>query len=244
VLTWIDDDVCTVGDTEFVTLGHQSRFLGKLYHLADRASTPERFVLFKFRSIIDEHVRTLEALRPERIVELGVFRGGSTALLAALLRPKKLVAIEYERERVPALDEFLASEGLEEACRVHHGVDQADVATVGRILDDELGDEPLDFVLDDASHFAGHTRASFNLLFPRLRPGGVYTIEDWSWNLQGIEMDGEPMEELVYELVRAAGRGPGLIAGMTLGWNTLSLTRGPAELGSDFAVEEWSDRPW
>jgi predicted methyltransferase len=41
------------------------------------------------------------------------------------------------------------------------------------LIDDQL----LDLVVDDTSHL-GPTRASFNTLFPRLRPGGVYVIED------------------------------------------------------------------
>ena len=39
--------------------------------------------------------------------------------------------------------------------------------------------EPLDLVIDDASHLYGPTMASFEVLFPRLRPGGLYVIEDW-----------------------------------------------------------------
>ena len=38
-------------------------------------------------------------------------------------------------------------------------------------------------MLDDASHELDYTRASFNTLFPRLRSGGLYIIEDWSWGL-------------------------------------------------------------
>jgi hypothetical protein len=40
---------------------------------------------------------------------------------------------------------------------------------------------PLDLVVDDCSHLYEPTRASFNELFPRLRPGGAYVIEDWVW---------------------------------------------------------------
>jgi hypothetical protein len=40
---------------------------------------------------------------------------------------------------------------------------------------------PLDLVIDDASHIYGPTKASFQALFPLLRPGGLYLIEDWAW---------------------------------------------------------------
>jgi hypothetical protein len=45
---------------------------------------------------------------------------------------------------------------------------------------EELANE-LDFVIDDASHTYEHTRRSFEILFPLLRPGGLYLIEDWAW---------------------------------------------------------------
>ena len=44
----------------------------------------------------------------------------------------------------------------------------------------ELANE-LDLVVDDASHAYEETKTSFEVLFPLLRPGGIYVIEDWSW---------------------------------------------------------------
>jgi hypothetical protein len=35
--------------------------------------------------------------------------------------------------------------------------------------------------VDDASHAYAETKASFNAAFPRLRPGGLFVIEDWGW---------------------------------------------------------------
>jgi hypothetical protein len=46
------------------------------------------------------------------------------------------------------------------------------------IIATEFGAMPLDLVSDDASHLLRETRASFNALFPRLRSGGEYIIED------------------------------------------------------------------
>jgi predicted O-methyltransferase YrrM len=123
----------------------------------------------------------LAELRPATIVELGVYQGGSCALMALASDPEVLVAIEISEERIPALDALIAKRGLSERVHVHHGVDQADAATLGRLVDEHLAGRPLDLVVDDASHLVGPTRASFNALFPRLRPGGVYIIEDWSW---------------------------------------------------------------
>ena len=37
---------------------------------------------------------------------------------------------------------------------------------------------PFDLIIDDGSHIASHTLTTFETLFPKLRPGGVYAIED------------------------------------------------------------------
>ncbi len=39
----------------------------------------------------------------------------------------------------------------------------------------------MDLVFDDASHLYEETRSSFESLFPHVRPGGVFVIEDWRW---------------------------------------------------------------
>ena len=64
--------------------------------------------------------------------------------------------------------------------RTHWRTDQRDRDKLEAIVAAEF-DGPLDLVLDDASHLFVPTRTSFELLFPRLAPGGLYVIEDWAW---------------------------------------------------------------
>ena len=181
VLRWVDDQVFTVGETEFLSSGDKDfNDLGFLAQFIVEESTNDRFVVWKTRAIIDRYTRIVGDPDVRNIFELGILKGGSTVFLAAVSAPRKLVAIELEVARIAALDEFVTDQGLADRVRMFYGVDQGDVATVGRILDAEF-DEPLDFVVDDASHMLDLTRALFNLVFPRLRPGGVYVIEDWSW---------------------------------------------------------------
>jgi predicted O-methyltransferase YrrM len=152
-------------------------------------ATPEGFLpVAKDREQIDRYLRLGEGLHPQVIVELGVQRGGSTALLHALYQPRRLVAIELEREPPPALSGYIARLGLEEVVKPHYGVDQADRDAVASIMAAELGGEPIDLVIDDASHLLEPSRVSFETLFPLVRPGGLYVIEDW--NADHIVADG------------------------------------------------------
>jgi demethylmacrocin O-methyltransferase len=63
--------------------------------------------------------------------------------------------------------------------------DQADAEFLAGLAA-EIG--PLDIVIDDGSHLSDHVLGSFATLFPLLRPGGLYVIEDlqtsyWTgWN--------------------------------------------------------------
>lgn len=40
----------------------------------------------------------------------------------------------------------------------------------------EIG--PIDLLIDDGSHIGDHIHVSFESLFPKVRPGGLYVIED------------------------------------------------------------------
>jgi predicted O-methyltransferase YrrM len=206
-------------------------------------SSPNRFVLLKTREAVDRYLEIVRSLSPRRVVELGIFRGGSTALLMELAQPAMLMAIECEPEPVAALETYLTRTGFRDTCRTHYGVDQADRERVARLIDASFGTAPLDMVIDDASHLGPQTRASFETLFPRLRPRGLYVIEDWSWHLQGLDLRGESMDGFVSDLLAAAGRGPGLIAAIELVWDVIVVWRGAAPVDpGTFAVADWFEQ--
>jgi predicted O-methyltransferase YrrM len=142
-------------------------------------STAEQFSIRKPLSLVEQYVAVVSKARPKTIFELGIAAGGSTALLALLTQPRKLVAVELEVEPVEGLADFIDRRGLGDSVRPYYGVDQADTERLAAIANDEFGDEPLDLVIDDASHYLVETRASFEVLFPRVKPGGLYIIEDW-----------------------------------------------------------------
>ena len=66
--------------------------------------------------------------------------------------------------------------------------DQSDPASLERAVADC---PPFDFVVDDGSHIASHTRTAFETLFPKLKPGGLYAIEDLWWAYES-EYEGGP----------------------------------------------------
>lgn len=80
----------------------------------------------------------------------------------------------FRRGLIYGLD-IVAKTGIAES-RLH--VVQGDQGDA-RFLDSmarELG--PFDIVIDDGSHIARHIITSFNALFPHVRPGGLYAVED------------------------------------------------------------------
>ncbi len=219
---WCEEHVLEVDGVQFVAHGATNRF----------KSTSDRFCLVKRPDVAAAYLGLLAELRPATIVELGVYQGGSCALMALVSDPEVLVAVELSEERVPALDALIAKRGLSERVHVHHGVDQADAATLGRLVDDHLAGRPLDLVVDDASHLVGATRASFNTLFPRLRPGGVYIIEDWSWAHvgYGVHRPAEtPLTVLVFEITMALPSRPGLIDELRIDHDWALIVRGDGE---------------
>ena len=143
-------------------------------------STAERFYIVKNLQLVERYRQLCDQVVGGTIVELGIAEGGSTALLALLARPTRLVAIDLESERLEALDAFIEHRGLHEVVRPLFGVDQSDRERLAQLVDHELAGAPLDLVIDDCSHQYRPTRASFEALFPRLRPGGLYAIEDWN----------------------------------------------------------------
>jgi hypothetical protein len=166
-VVWEDDEHFTVDGVPFVTV------VGRR---ADRDGFPIR----KGRRHIEAWLEVLDEHRGGVMVEMGIAGGGSVALALLLLEPARLLA--FDLEPVPRrLDDLIRERGLAERVHVHGGVDQGDRATLGALLDADLGETAIDVVIDDASHLLGPTRTTFDVLFPRLRPGGWFLLEDWNW---------------------------------------------------------------
>ncbi|GIU88233.1 MAG: hypothetical protein KatS3mg009_2748 [Acidimicrobiia bacterium] len=144
-------------------------------------STPTKFHIVKPIDLVNRY-RALcaQEWRHAGIVELGIAEGGSTALLALLARPEHLVAVDIEPEPLDALDRFITDRGLQDSVRPFYGLDQGDHEQLAAVVDGAFAGASVDLVIDDASHQYELTRSSFETLFPRLRPGGMYVVEDWN----------------------------------------------------------------
>jgi predicted O-methyltransferase YrrM len=192
------------------------------------------FLLLKHRAVVDRYAELLEDLRPRHVFELGILEGGSTALLSELANPRVLVAIDREPPKTPALENYVARRKLGDVIRIHVDVDQSDRRRLAEIADDAFGDQPLDLVVDDCSHMYEATRESFNELFPRLRPGGLYVIEDWDWirveKVAEMWADRIPLTRLAEDLVRALASSSGRISEIVVEPELLRVRRGDASI--------------
>ena len=132
-----------------------------------RPASRTRLVVMKPRRLVERYVALCEAEHPKRIVELGIKRGGSTAMLSELTRPERLVAVE------------LADRGRAAAHRLHHRArarrcgaaplrgGSGGPGAPGRDPRRRAGRcRPSTWSIDDASHRYEPSRASFEVLFP------------------------------------------------------------------------------
>ena len=167
-------------------------------------SRADEFIIVKGRNFIERY-QSLRSEGLKRVLELGVFQGGSFVFFDKLYFPNKIAAIEITNEPLPALDEYVAKNS--DRARIYYGLSQDNTIALHEIVADYFGGE-IDIVIDDASHFYDLTKSSFLALYPKLRPGGIYIIEDWSWSFTGPFQapdapwqDQKALVNLVFELL-------------------------------------------
>ena len=101
-------------------------------------------------------------------LELGVFKGDSLELFARYFENGLILGIDAN----PMERKFSTSR-----IRFYQGL-QNDPLLFDQIWQ-ENGLKQIDVVVDDCSHIGSYTLDSFKLLFPKLKGGGFYIIEDW-----------------------------------------------------------------
>ena len=233
-LIWIDDNNLKVGDINFyVSFGQEMR---------EEESRQGTFVLGKSRQIVEDF-QNINLDHPiERIVDLGIYKGGSVVLYQKLFNPKTIIAIEWNKKPVSILDEYITINNLADTVKVYYGIDQSDSKKLSKIVQLELGSKSIDLVIDDASHRLRESRASFNILFPHVAAGGIYVIEDWAWahwNGDQWQKNGglfpyeAPLSNLIFEFTMLAASRPDLIESISITANYVKVKKGKGSCSSD-----------
>jgi len=201
MLKWLDNSQFTIGDITFtidLTPGPKRRL-----------SQDKNFTLVKTKSYIKNYVELNGNFN--HILELGLFQGGSLVFLDKLLKPKKMVGLDIMKAEIPALENYIGSNAGH--IKTYYNSSQDNEALLRSIVLNDLDGE-LDLVVDDASHLYELTKKSFMALFPLLKAGGTYLIEDWAWSHRGNAQQGmhpwnekPAMTNLIYEIIAELGGG-------------------------------------
>ncbi len=118
-----------------------------------------------YLSIYGRHFEPFRG-KPVRMLEIGVFRGGSMDLWRRYFGDQLLIV---------GIDLDPACADLDSPLTPVRIGSQSDPEFLASVVA-EFG--PFDIVLDDGSHVGDHQRASFSALFDHVRDGGLYIIED------------------------------------------------------------------
>ena len=241
-MEFLDDRLVRIGSTVF------------RYGFPLEDVPPGQLGIAKDRPLLERYAALWSQLRPRLVVELGLHQGGSAVMMCELGGVQRIVSVDRSPAPVEALDRHIAARGLEAVLRPYRGIDQADQGRLAAIVDEAFAGAPLDLVIDDASHRYRESRASFEVLFPRLRPGGLYVLEDWRWAHtvsarmaaalersddlrrelhermldEGRSAPDTPVSRLIVEIVIALGISAEFVADVAIDPDCVVVRRGPA----------------
>jgi hypothetical protein len=160
-----------------------------------------------------------------------MFEGGSLVYFDKLFSPEKLVGVDIRREPIPSLEDYRAARPH---IKTYYGRAQERPGT--RAAAQANFPNGIDLIVDDASHAYENTAATFVQLFPLLKTGGFYVIEDWGWaHRAGYQVSGSTWHDkpaltnLIFALtVMVASLG--VIKEITINRHLACIQKGPGAL--------------
>lgn len=200
-----------------------------------QASNDKEVALFKDPRFVQDYINQLDGFNVRNMIEVGVWHGGSAIFFWNLLKLEKLCCIDKGKDVMKMLQSYIDHQKLSDKISVHAGVDQADKDRLNAIANDDFGEQLVDVVIDDASHLYHPSRATFETLFPRLREGGLYFLEDWKVGFDGTKIPNvakpkPPLLHLVHQLINLSVTAPGIVPTLRIFPNFVVIERGPEAL--------------
>lgn len=196
-------------------------------------SEGNQFTLVKTDKLLDFY-RSLQPHEPKNIMEVGMFEGGSLVFYDKLFDPDRLVGVDARPTPIPALETYIATRPY---IYTYYGRFQEKPGTLQAAR--QNFPDGIDLIVDDASHRYAQTKATFEMLFPLLRTGGHYVIEDWGWSHRPAQQnpghgdaDLPALTNLIFELVIIASQS-GVIDSLHIDQGLISVRKGPGMLGDN-----------
>jgi methyltransferase family protein len=125
------------------------------------------------------------------LLELGVHTGESLKVWASYFPRGTIIGVDVMENKA----DFSAYPNI-----IFERADQTDPHRLNEICRAHAAGG-LDIIVDDASHMGLYSAASYEALFPHLKPGGLYIIEDWCTGYLDDWPDGSHLEKFRSEAV-------------------------------------------
>ena len=140
----------------------------------------------------DEYDIFLNKYRDKKVnvLELGVFRGNSIKMWLEYFYKGNVYGVDIENREVGITDDrykFICGDSTDEK------------------LHKKLDDIEFDIVIDDASHMYKHQIYAFERIFPKLKSGSLYIVED-SGDINFIEYTKRLIDDVSINCANARGR--------------------------------------
>jgi hypothetical protein len=167
---------------------------------SDKGAIHKGQIAHHYTRIYHELFRS-KALEPIRILEIGLCRGRVEGWAQDHVPSLQMWLDYFPNAEVIGADIEDFSWFSHPRVRIHR-VDQGDRSMLA-----ELGanEKPLDIIIDDGSHASVHQHLTLGVLFPSLKPGGLFVIEDLDWQPPEIPSNGAPLVKDVLNAMKQSG---------------------------------------
>lgn len=104
-----------------------------------------------------------------KLMEVGVFKGESLKILSEFFSESDILGVDLEMKDID----------FSKYANINY--EQADQTNAEALvtLSDKYAPNGWDIIIDDASHLGAFSQLTFEALFPKLKSGGLYIVEDW-----------------------------------------------------------------
>ena len=208
-----------------------------------RRTGPDGVVLLKPKNWIEMYCDLVERDQVRTLLELGVWQGGMAVFLPSFEPDLRYMGVDKSAEVAPLRSIIAGLPKIRDRVRLAFSTSQSDPLLPAEVAK-HFGSAELDLVIDDASHMYEHSRRSFELFFPMLRPGAAYIVEDWAWAhwpnyTPHSSVAHQPsLSNLLFEISILAASAPEIVASVEVKSAMFIVRRGSAELKETWRMND------